>query len=238
MELPARSAQVSSQVWRGQAVISPVSCPTRQASAGKWLAMLKQIAPRLARVALVDSPGSMLYISVAEASTYSLAIHGVPGRVENAADIGHAIGSFAGVIERRSDANVYSHDPLPSRSHHRARDPIPVASGVPICEWVSYGGLMSYGSDRVDTYRQAASYVDRILRGAKGADFQCRRRSSTRCYSQPQDSKSTRLDSAARAPSRRRRTDRVTAAASSSRCLAAWRPHGRSRRARNSRRHE
>jgi putative ABC transport system substrate-binding protein len=38
-------------------------------------------------------------------------------------------------------------------------------------EWVIDGGLMSYGTDRVDTYRQAASYVDRILRGAKPADL-------------------------------------------------------------------
>jgi putative tryptophan/tyrosine transport system substrate-binding protein len=139
--------------------------------AGKWLAMLKQIAPRLARVALVYSPGNILHLRAAEASTHSLALEPVPSPVENAADIEHAIGSFAGLsnggLMLTPDLTTFVHRDLIIALATRYRLP----AVYPRREWVIDGGLMSYGTDRVDTYRQAASYVDRILRGAKPADL-------------------------------------------------------------------
>ena len=139
--------------------------------AGKWLAMLKEIAPRLSRVALVYNPGNILHLRAAEASTHSLAIEPVPSPVENAADIEHAIGSFAGLsnggLMLTPDLTTFVHRDLIIALATRYRLP----AVYPRREWVIDGGLMSYGTDRVDTYRQAASYVDRILRGAKPADL-------------------------------------------------------------------
>ena len=73
-------------------------------------------------------------------------------------------------------------------------------------EWVIDGGLRSYGTDRVDTYRQAAFYVDRILRGAVPADLPVQAPVKYEMF-QPQDRESTRPDRAARAASRCRRGD-------------------------------
>ena len=139
--------------------------------AGKWLAMLKEIAPRLSRVALVHNPRNILHLRAAEALTPSLAIEPVPSPVENAADIEHAIGSFAripnGGLMLTPDLATFVHRDLIIALATRYRLP----AVYPRREWVMDGGLMSYGTDRVDTYRQAASYVDRILRGAKPADL-------------------------------------------------------------------
>lgn len=139
--------------------------------AGKWLAMLKEIAPRLSRVALVYNPRNILHLRAAEAFAPSLAIEPVPSPVENAADIEQAIGSFAripnGGLMLTPDLATFVHRHLIIALATRYSLP----AVYPRREWVMDGGLMSYGTDRVDTYRQAASYVDRILRGAKPADL-------------------------------------------------------------------
>ena len=139
--------------------------------AGKWLAMLKEIAPRLSRVALVYNPRNILHLRAAEAFAPSLAIEPVPSPVENAADIEHAVGSFAGLsnggLMLTPDLATFVHRDLIIALATRYRSP----AVYPRREWVIDGGLMSYGTDRVDTYRQVASYVDRILRGAKPADL-------------------------------------------------------------------
>jgi putative tryptophan/tyrosine transport system substrate-binding protein len=141
---------------------------------GKWLAMLKEIAPRLARVALMKNPKTSDYehfLRATAALAPSFAIELVPSPVENAADIERAIESLA----RLPDGGLIS-TPDPSTFLHRdliialaARHRLPaVYSGRHL---VAAGGLMSYGIDRVDEFRQAASYVDRILRGANPADL-------------------------------------------------------------------
>jgi putative ABC transport system substrate-binding protein len=142
---------------------------------GKWLAMLKEIAPRLARAALVINPKSApyynFYLRAAEAAAPSLAIEIVPSFVEEATDIEHSIKALA----RVSNAGlVFPPDNMTNL--HRdliialaAKHRLPAVYNARI--WVAAGGLMSYGSVRVDQYRQAASYVDRILRGAKPADL-------------------------------------------------------------------
>jgi putative ABC transport system substrate-binding protein len=139
--------------------------------AGKWLAMLKEIAPRLTRVALVYNSRNIFHLRAAEALAPSLAIEPVPSPVENAADIEHAIGSFArlpnGGLMLTPDLTTFVHRDLIIALSTRYRLP----AVYPRREWVMDGGLMSYGTDRIDTYRQAASFVDRILRGAKPADL-------------------------------------------------------------------
>ena len=141
---------------------------------GKWLALLKEIAPRLARAALVADPKSPVYdyfLRSANIAAPSLAIELVPGPVENAADIERFFDTFA----RVSDGGLLLPPDITTNVHRdliitlAARHRLPAVYAVRF--WVTAGGLMSYDTDRVDQFRQAASYVDRILRGDKPADL-------------------------------------------------------------------
>ena len=141
---------------------------------GKWLAMLKEIAPRLVRAAFIANPKTTPYdyfLRAAEAAAPSLAIGLVPSRVETAADIERAIESFArvpnGGLLVVPDTNNTVHLDLIIALAARHRLPAVYTARF----WVTAGGLMSYGVDIVDIFRQAASYVDRILRGDKPADL-------------------------------------------------------------------
>jgi putative ABC transport system substrate-binding protein len=143
---------------------------------GKWLAMLKEIAPALARVGLLGNPKTAAYydylLRAAESAAQSLGIELVPSRVENAAaDIEHAIAALA----REPNSGMFV---LPDSTTSINRDLIVALAAryrLPAVYnqrfFVDAGGLMSYGVVFVDHYRQAASYVDRILRGTKPADL-------------------------------------------------------------------
>jgi putative ABC transport system substrate-binding protein len=141
---------------------------------GKWLAMLKEIAPNLARVALVGNPKTMpyeYYLRMAVALASSLAIELVPMRVETAADIGRSIEQFGkapnGGLMLPADSTTNSN--LDSVVMLAARHRLPAVYSLR--RFVTAGGLMSYDTDRVDIYRRAALYVDRILRGASPAEL-------------------------------------------------------------------
>jgi putative ABC transport system substrate-binding protein len=142
---------------------------------GKWLAMLKEIAPHLARAAFVVNPKTApyyeYYLRAAEAVAPSLAIELVPSLVENAADIERSIESFArvpnGGLVVPPDTGTVVHRDLIIALAVRYR--LPAAYALRL--FVAAGGLMSYGIDFVDMYRQAASYVDRILRGDKPVEL-------------------------------------------------------------------
>jgi ABC-type uncharacterized transport system substrate-binding protein len=142
---------------------------------GKWLAMLKEIAPSLVRAAFVANPKTATYydyyLRAGEALAPSLGIEPVPIFVENAADIERAIGSFAsapnGGLVLMPDITTVVHRDLIIALAARHRMPAVYSLRV----FVVAGGLMSYGIDFVDLCRQAASYVDRILRGDKPADL-------------------------------------------------------------------
>jgi len=142
---------------------------------GKWLAMLKEIAPSLVRAAFVANPKTATYydyyLQAAEAAAPSLGIAPVPTLVENATDIERAIASFAsapngGLVVIPDVAAVVHRDLIIALA---ARHRLPAVYFARY--WVAAGGLMSYGNDFVDVFRQAASYVDRVLRGDKPADL-------------------------------------------------------------------
>jgi putative tryptophan/tyrosine transport system substrate-binding protein len=142
--------------------------------AGKWLTMLKEIAPALARAALIANPKTTSYdyfLRAAEALGPSLAIELVPSPVETAADIERTIESVARVpnsgLLLLPDTNNSVHRDLIVALAARHRLPAVYTSRV----FVTAGGLMSYDTDRFEQLRQAASYVDRILRGDKPADL-------------------------------------------------------------------
>jgi putative ABC transport system substrate-binding protein len=142
---------------------------------GKWLALLKEIAPRLARAALLVNPQTTAYdyfLRAAEAAAPSLAIELVPSRVGNdPADIERAIESFApapnGGLLVLPDPTIVVHRDLVIALAARHRLP----AVYPFRLYIAAGGLMSYGIDQNDMFRLAASYVDRILRGARPADL-------------------------------------------------------------------
>jgi putative tryptophan/tyrosine transport system substrate-binding protein len=141
---------------------------------GKWLAMLKEIAPRLDRVALVANPKTTpfdYFLRAAETAAPSLAIKMVPSPVATAAEIEHAIDTFAGApnggLLLAPDATVILHRNLIIAL--AAKHKLPAV--YPFHFMVAEGGLMSYGTDQADAFRLAASYIDRILRGDKPSDL-------------------------------------------------------------------
>jgi putative tryptophan/tyrosine transport system substrate-binding protein len=142
--------------------------------AGKWLAMLKEIAPRLARAALVAGPRTTAYdyfVRNAEVAGSSLGIEIVPTPVADAADIERGIESFSrvanGGLVLPSDSTTFVHRDLVIALATRHSLPAIYAFRL----FVTAGGLMSYGVDLGDPFQQAAYYVDRILRGTKPSDL-------------------------------------------------------------------
>ena len=141
---------------------------------GKWLAMLKEIAPNLTRAALVANPRTSAFdyfLQSAKAVAPSLAIDLVPTPVDSAADIERAIETFArepnGGLVLPPDTSTVVHRNLIIALAARHRLPAVYAIRV----FVAADGLMYYGTDFVDLYRRAAAFVDRILRGANPADL-------------------------------------------------------------------
>jgi putative tryptophan/tyrosine transport system substrate-binding protein len=143
--------------------------------AGKWLSMLKEIAPQLARAAFVVNPTTATfynyYLRAAEPLSRSLGIDLVPTLVANTADIERAIEVFAsapnGGLVLPPDVTTTAHRDLIVAL--AARQHLPAVYSIR--PFVTAGGLMSYGVDFTDMSRQAAPYVDRILRGDNPADL-------------------------------------------------------------------
>jgi putative ABC transport system substrate-binding protein len=143
---------------------------------GKWLGMLKEIAPQTTRVALLGNPKTAVYfdylLNAAKAAAPSLGIEPIPAHIENdPLDIERvvdAIGKMSNsamviLPESTTTTNGDLIVALAARNH--------VPAVYTFKHMVHAGGLMSYGIVSADHYRQAALYVDRILRGAKPADL-------------------------------------------------------------------
>src|SRR5262249_22013407 len=141
---------------------------------GKWLELLKEIAPSVTRAAVLRDPavgsGTGQY-AIIQAVAQSLGVELRPMDVRDPGEIERAIVAFAqGPNGGRSVA------PAPSAGVHRnlivtlaARHQLPTV--YPFSYLVRSGGLIAYGPDLVPPYRRAASYVDRILKGEKPADL-------------------------------------------------------------------
>jgi putative tryptophan/tyrosine transport system substrate-binding protein len=144
------------------------------AMGGKWLELLKEISPRLTRVAvlresaMVAGPGQFGAI---QAVATSLGIDLRPIDVRDATEIERDITSFAeglngGLIITGSPAATVYRDLIVALA---ARHQLPAIYNSRF--YVTGGGLISYGPDYVDQFRRAAGYVDRILKGEKPADL-------------------------------------------------------------------
>jgi putative ABC transport system substrate-binding protein len=141
---------------------------------GKWLGMLKEIAPQLERAAFIADPNGTPYdyfLQAAKQAASTLGIDLTPYRVGNAEEVERTIEAIArepnsGLLFPPDNSTGYWGD-LILRLAAKYRLPAVFSEG----EMVKAGGLMAYYTDRRDQYRLAAGYVDRILRGGKPADL-------------------------------------------------------------------
>jgi putative ABC transport system substrate-binding protein len=141
---------------------------------GKWLEMLKEIAPGVTRVGVIRDAATTAgggQLGVIQAVAPSVGVEVVPISVRDAGEIERAITAFArlpngGLIVTGSTLAAVHRDLLVTLA---ARHKLPAIyyGRYPVVG----GGLMSYGPEFVDQYRDAASYVDRILKGEKPADL-------------------------------------------------------------------
>jgi putative tryptophan/tyrosine transport system substrate-binding protein len=143
---------------------------------GKWVALLKEIAPGIKRVAFIFDPklapgGGSYYTGLIEAAAASFAVVPTVAPVHGAVEIGRAIGEFVtepnGGLVVLPDATTVVHRRLIAALAAQHRVPAIYAYR----DVVADGGLIAYGIDVVDEFRQAAGYIDRILKGAKPADL-------------------------------------------------------------------
>lgn len=143
---------------------------------GKWLELLKEVAPGIKRVAFVFNPklapgGGSYYTRLIEASAPTFAVTPTVAPVHDATEIERAIGEFVrepnGGLVVLPDATTLVHRKLIVALAERHRVPAIYAFRIIVTD----GGLISYGIDVVDQFRQAAGYVDRILKGAKPAEL-------------------------------------------------------------------
>jgi putative ABC transport system substrate-binding protein len=144
------------------------------ALSGKWLELLKQVAPSVTRAAVIRDPAITAGIGqfgVIQSVAQSLGVEVSPVNVRDPGEIERAVAAFArtpnvglivtgsalATVHRRLIINLAARHKLPAAYVSRY--------------FVTDGGLISYGPDLVDQYRQAAGYVDRILKGEKPADL-------------------------------------------------------------------
>jgi putative ABC transport system substrate-binding protein len=148
--------------------------PTFEPSvAGKWLELLKEAVPRLARVSVILNPQTLraAFFNYVEAAASAIGVEAIETPVRNGVDTVRAIDAFAA----KPNGGLLVMPPPPSVAIREAifqlaaEHRLPSISGYR--QQAAAGGLMSYGSNRLDTYRGAASYVDRLLRGAKVSEL-------------------------------------------------------------------
>jgi ABC-type uncharacterized transport system substrate-binding protein len=140
---------------------------------GKKLELLREIVPGLRRLAImanVGNPASVLDMGEAQATARTLGLEVSTSEIRRAEDISPAFDALKG----RADAVYVCVDPLVNT--HRTRvNTLALAARLPtmhgLREFVEAGGLMSYGPNLPDLLRRAADYVDKILRGAKPGDI-------------------------------------------------------------------
>jgi putative tryptophan/tyrosine transport system substrate-binding protein len=141
---------------------------------GKFLELLKEIAPGVTRVAVLRDttiPSGAAQFAVIQAAALSLRMEIIPVNMTNADEIEQAVETFArsqngGLIVTSSAATLRRRDLIITLA---ARHKLPTVYWERF--FVVAGGLISFGPDLLDNYRHAAGYVDRILKGAKPSDL-------------------------------------------------------------------
>ena len=141
--------------------------------AGKWLELLKQIAPRVMRIAVIRDPtyasGIGQFAAIESAASYAMELSVLDPR--DADELKRAIEIFA----REPNGGLIVTASPSATAHHELINSLAVRHRLPVIHAFRYsifgGGLASYGPNTIDVYRRAATYVDRILRGAKPSEL-------------------------------------------------------------------
>jgi putative ABC transport system substrate-binding protein len=138
--------------------------------ASKWLELLKEVAPRVARVAFLFNPSTApyagYYLSPFKVAAAALALEAIAAPVHNTSELESAIAAQArapnGGLVVMTDSFLVTHraeiTTLAARYH--------LPAIYPFRDFVEVGGLLSYGNDLLDNFHRAATYADRILKGA------------------------------------------------------------------------
>jgi ABC-type uncharacterized transport system substrate-binding protein len=141
---------------------------------GKWLELLKQIAPGVTRVAVLgntDTSTGPAQFGVIQAVAPALRVEVSSFNKRDASEIERAITAFA----RSPNGGLIMTAGGPALIHRDLIITLAARHKLPAVyfdrAFVAAGGLLSYGPDRIDLYRRAAGYVDRILKGEKPADM-------------------------------------------------------------------
>jgi putative ABC transport system substrate-binding protein len=141
---------------------------------GKWLELLKQISPGVTRAAVLRNPvetSGIGQFAVIQSVAPSFGVEVNPVNVRDAGEIERGVTAFA----RGSNGGLIVTGTGLAAIHRKliitlaARHKLPAVYARRL--FVTDGGLISYGPDRIDQFRQAAAYVDRILKGEKPADL-------------------------------------------------------------------
>jgi putative ABC transport system substrate-binding protein len=143
---------------------------------GKQMELLKEALPKLTHVTVLADPGNLPtagFVTEAERTARSL---GVKLQVQNVRDANELDGVLSVIKKRRTDALLVIASPMLNSDPQRNRIVSFAASNrlpamYPYSEFVNAGGLVSYGPNLPDLFRRAATYVDKILKGAKPADL-------------------------------------------------------------------
>ena len=141
---------------------------------GKWLELLKEALPKATRVAVLwnpTNPANAAYLTVLRGAAQKL---GVKLQSAEVREPGGFDSAFSSMSAERAQALVVVVDPLTVRYRGRiaelaAKNRLPAMYGFR--EFADAGGLMAYGANVADLCRHAATYVDKILKGAKPADL-------------------------------------------------------------------
>jgi putative ABC transport system substrate-binding protein len=141
---------------------------------GKRLEILKEAVPKVSRVAMLYNPtivSAVLEVKEAQAAAPTLRLTVQPLEARTPGDL---VPAFEAISRARADALLVQGDPFTMTQRRPILD-LAIKRRLPVIsvfsDFADAGGLMSYGPDRLDMFRRAAVYVDKILKGAKPADL-------------------------------------------------------------------
>jgi len=144
--------------------------------AGKWLELLKEIAPRVARVAFLFNPATATYaeyyfLTPFKAAAASFAVEPIAAAVRDTSELESVVAALAsepnGGLIVMPDAFMAAHPAEVNAVADRYR--LPLVSAYRF--YTEHGGLLSYGISITDNYPRAAAYADRILKGEKPSEL-------------------------------------------------------------------
>jgi ABC-type uncharacterized transport system substrate-binding protein len=149
--------------------------PIENSLGGKWVELLKEIAPRVTRVAMLFDPAmapfASYYLNPFKAAAASFGMEAIVAPVDDMAELERVVATSArepnsGLIVMPDAFTIGHHTDITSLA---ARYRVPTV--YPFRIFAEVGGLLSYGSSALDEFRRAASYADRILKGAKPSEL-------------------------------------------------------------------